>query len=75
MEATKKQFLCKLCHLKFTTKSYLEKHINTIHDGKKPYTCSVCSKSFSRKFHLKTHIDCIHAVSYTHLTLPTIYSV
>ena len=50
---------CERCDKTFSTVQALKMHIEAIHEGLKKYKCNKCGKS----------------VSYTHLTLPTIYSV
>ena len=49
------------------------------HDDKpRPYLCTLCDKRFTLKGGLMRHKELHSAeksVSYTHLTLPTIYSV
>ena len=52
-------------------------------DKSRPYVCTVCYKRFTWRRNLNRHSrihsgvkqDDMYSVSYTHLTLPTIYSV
>ena len=54
-----KQFECNLCNAEYTLKGNLQKHIETIHDGKR-YDCTICDKSFAQKGTLKRHVESIH---------------
>ena len=51
---------CPICNQTFQLKSYLKKHIATVHEGQKPYKCPQCDMNFSQKGGLKSHIDHIH---------------
>ena len=38
----------------------LNKHIESVHDGKKAFKCNICDASFSQKGNLNVHIDSVH---------------
>ena len=65
----KRLCLCR-CNKSFGKAQHLKTHMLT-HREEKIHNCSACKKTFGRVAHLKVHMP----VSYTHLTLPTIYSV
>ena len=44
---------CPICGLDVETKTKLENHISTMHEGVKPYQCSVCDAKFSYQRTLK----------------------
>ena len=83
-------FVCEYCHLPFVSKAKFLRH-RRIHTEENPYECVHCHQSFSHHIDLRNHRNEHHmtnktfkcnfcpktfsAVSYTHLTLPTIYSV
>ena len=46
--------------MKFTEKGKLNKHVDSIHEGKKPFQCDICQKSFTQKASMTTHILTIH---------------
>ena len=46
-------------------------HVRQLHEGYMPQCAEMCAKIAAKKIELQTAL----AVSYTHLTLPTIYSV
>jgi len=46
--------------VKFTEKGKLNKHVDSIHEGKKPFQCDICQKSFTQKASMTTHILTIH---------------
>ncbi|KAK9882644.1 hypothetical protein WA026_022513 [Henosepilachna vigintioctopunctata] len=50
-----KTFLCNLCGKKYSSKKYLEIHMN-IHTRKITYNCDVCKKTFSHHNYLKIHM-------------------
>ena len=51
---------CNNCGAAFQTKSGLNKHVTSVHEGKKPFQCSICDASFAEKAHLKRHIESVH---------------
>ena len=38
---------CNNCSAAFPTKSCLNNHVTSVHEGKKPFQCSICDYSFS----------------------------
>ena len=53
----KKLFECKICNVKFKTKYYSIKHIETIHKGLKPLIWWIYKTRFGQKGQTKTHND------------------
>ena len=51
---------CFACDASFTSKKYLQKHIDRIHKGKKPYTCNDCNFHFKSKRTLIGHNTSVH---------------
>ena len=49
---------CNVCTKTFTGKSFLNRHIKSVHE--KPYKCQICSASFGQSESLRTHIQTIH---------------
>ena len=72
-----KPFVCRVCYKRFTRQEGLNYHkrVHTLDSNaaEKRYSCSDCEKTFASKIALTCHKYI--PVSYTHLTLPTIYSV
>ena len=58
-----KRFNCPLCHLTFSKKSSLNRHVK-IHTGEKPHTCPTCQEGFTRADKLKVHIQRMHEEYY-----------
>ena len=58
-----KTHICSKCTKAFGHKSYLNRHIKTIHDGikkEKCFHCQECEKSFINKSHLNSHVLAVH---------------
>ena len=53
--STEKAFVCAYCQKGFTKKSYLNGHINTVHNGMKKFKCKDCGKLFSNSSNLIVH--------------------
>ena len=74
----KKQHVCHYpgCGKVYGKTSHLRAHLRW-HTGERPFVCQwlFCGKRFTRSDELQRHLRTHTAVSYTHLTLPTIYSV
>ena len=51
---------CNNCSAAFSTKSCLNKHVTSVHEGKKPFQCSICDASFAEKGKLNRHIASVH---------------
>ena len=67
-----RSFECPKCLKTFYSKRDMNIHVDTVHERKKPFKRDHCEKSFCSNLKHEKHVG---AVSYTHLTLPTIYSV
>ena len=61
--------VCPHCAAAFGQASDLTKHVRTVHEKRRDFVCPHCAAAF---FNERTSVA---PVSYTHLTLPTIYSV
>ena len=48
------------CNICDRDKAQVNRHIESVHNGKKPYKCSICTSSFSQKGGLNTHIESVH---------------
>ena len=46
---------CPKCDLKFAYQKDLQRHVDTVHDGKKPYKCDLCNSDYKRKDQLEKH--------------------
>ena len=55
-----KSFKCLQCDITLTTKTGMEMHIATLHEGRKPHECSFCDVSFPQSAQLKRHIVSKH---------------
>ena len=53
---------CPKCDLRFAYQKDLQRHINTVHDGKKPYKCDLCNSDYKRKDDLEKHKMIVHEV-------------
>lgn len=51
-----KDFVCKVCSKRFSTKMCLRRHTAIHNEDTKPYRCPVCGKSFAKEGHRKRHI-------------------
>ena len=56
---SKGMFDCEQCGTKYTQKSTLKNHIQSIHEGVK-YACNQCDYQYTKQQHLKTHIQSKH---------------
>ena len=56
----KKRFSCNTCDLKFSTNSFLQKHIRTQHLGEKNYHCLQCNEAFKYSSNLVQHTRTVH---------------
>ena len=51
---------CETCNASFSSKKYMQKHIDRIHKGKKPYMCNICNLSYKSKRTLIGHNASVH---------------
>ena len=51
--AQQPKFICEICGNWLTTKSNLQVHLNTVHNGLKPFRCNFCQQSFGESGTLK----------------------
>ena len=51
---------CNICDANFSQKGSLNKHIESVHEGKKPYKYTVCDSNFSTKQNLNRHNKSVH---------------
>lgn len=56
-----KAYPCSYCQRKFTSKSYVDTHINMVHTKENSFVCSACSKEFFAKHLLQMHIKRVHS--------------
>ena len=56
---TKKYHKCENCGIIFPDKVFLERHIQSIHEGTK-VNCKICDESFVSEENLKSHCSAIH---------------
>ena len=53
---------CEVCGRKFTRKSHLSRHLETVHSADGPrYQCGVCGRQFTQKSHLSLHLETVHS--------------
>ena len=52
--------MCEVCEITYTTKGSLDRHIQTVHEGKKPFQCEICKTCFSKTNTLQKHIFTVH---------------
>ena len=57
---------CPVCQKEFPSRSKIEEHFVSEHEGIKPYHCSICDASFSRHRNLKGHISKVHEQNRAH---------
>ncbi|CAG7724701.1 unnamed protein product [Allacma fusca] len=50
------QFECKICRQTFSTRDYLQMHLQTHSEKERANTCSYCCKFFASKNYLKVHL-------------------
>ena len=52
-------YYCSMCSARFSEKSSLNHHTETVHDIKN-YNCSICNESFSKKGMVRKHLKSVH---------------
>ncbi|XP_040578528.1 uncharacterized protein [Lepeophtheirus salmonis] len=61
MYEVRKRFFCGFCSIGFSFKTFLDKHIASVHSGKhSEHVCKVCDKSFEDKTSLESHTATKH---------------
>jgi uncharacterized C2H2 Zn-finger protein len=55
-----KSFKCSKCDSTFPNKLDVNRHIDSVHEGKRPYKCSFCKVSFGIKQNLTRHVTSVH---------------
>jgi uncharacterized Zn-finger protein len=55
-----KDFECPKCHKKFTKRSDLNRHNNTVHLKLREHVCEVCGRAFGENWNLQSHIRMRH---------------
>jgi len=55
-----RNFKCALCETAFTTKTNLNRHVQSKHSGKKQHVCPTCGNEYARKDTLELHIRAVH---------------
>ena len=58
--AKKRIYQCGQCEKSYISKSSLNMHIKTTHEGRRDYKCEECNKSYTQKNSLDEHITSIH---------------
>ena len=56
----KVQNICQICNKSFSTKTYLKRHVTTVHDEVKEHKCEICSKTFGKNSELQFHVKTVH---------------
>ena len=51
---------CEICGKIFESEGYLERHIQSVHEGVKKFKCDSCAKTFSKNSDLNIHIKSVH---------------
>ena len=59
-EPEKVSLQCENCDKAFTTRSSLNRHVASIHEGKKPLKCDICGFSCSLNYNMKRHVASVH---------------
>ena len=49
-----------ICDKGFSQKQDLNRHIESVHEGKKSFKCNICDAGFTHKANLNKHIDAVH---------------
>ena len=44
----------------FASKTHLNRHIESVHEGKRPFMCNICDTNFALKCNMKRHISSVH---------------
>ena len=57
---TSKDFECRKCHKRFTTRSDLNRHNKTVHLKLREHVCEVCGRAFGQNVDLQAHIRKSH---------------
>lgn len=54
-----KDFECPLCHLTFSERANLKRHVRHMHLNERDFVCPIatCEQTFSRKSHLVHHLS------------------
>ena len=55
-----KNTFCTKCNKTFTVAKSLQRHIESVHEGKRPFKCDHCELRFSEKRNVKKHISAVH---------------
>ncbi|OED38004.1 hypothetical protein AB834_01170 [PVC group bacterium (ex Bugula neritina AB1)] len=59
-EVSTKNF-CYICRKQFNKRSFLDRHLNTVHSDAKPFSCETCSQQFNNKTNLNRHCKEVHS--------------
>ena len=51
---------CNQCSKSFSNPHNLQRHINTVHEGRKDFICKICNKAYCEAKNLKFHMFTVH---------------
>ena len=57
---TNENTFCTKCKKTFTVARSLQRHIESVHEGKRPFKCDHCELIFSEKGNVKKHVSAVH---------------
>ena len=60
MSKMKTERKCLICTKNFAVKSFLNRHVKTVHQGIKDFQCLICNQSFGCTRDLKSHVKTVH---------------